>query len=97
MGITELGCLEVKSGYVCEVLSGTTSCEVPSLICCRLLGKPSTSVIGLLASRRLTGRFEFPGMPCHPIYSLGSFVVARKSARTYPIPYAPMHCNRAER
>lgn len=40
LGITEFGCLEVKSIYVYEILSGTASCKVPSLIWCRLLGKP---------------------------------------------------------
>lgn len=97
LGITELGCLEVKFGYTYEALSGTASWKVPCLSWYRLLGKPNTLVIGLLASRRLTGRFAFPGMPGHPVYSLGSFVVSRKSGRTYPTTYAPMHCNWAER
>lgn len=88
LGIAELGCLEVKFGSVCELLSGTASWKVPSLNWCGFLGKPNTFVIGLFASRRLTGRFAFPGVPAQPIYSLGSFAVARKSGRTYSITYA---------
>lgn len=47
LGITELGCPEVKFGYAYEVLSGRASWKVPSLSWCRLLGKPSILVMGL--------------------------------------------------